>query len=262
MPRIPADFSTARILISNDDGIHSQGIKTLEECISDMGAKTWVVAPEFEQSAAGHSLTIHTPLRIHKYDDNHVSVFGTPTDCTVMGIQHIMRDNPPDLLVSGINHGKNTGDDVTYSGTIAAAIEATILGCPAVAFSQHFGEERGNIDWDIARKHIPKVLLALAGMELSPQTLINVNIPRVSDEPKGMIVVPQGHYEVTKDDLMECIDPRGKSYFWIKPPPVVNYHGIADDSSALADGYITITPLSLNLTSWNMLDNLHTRIQS
>ncbi|TNE32997.1 MAG: 5'/3'-nucleotidase SurE [Alphaproteobacteria bacterium] len=260
MPQIPSDLAKARIMISNDDGIHSQGIKVLEECIISLGSSHCVVAPESEQSAAGHSLTIHRPLRIQRYDDNHYSVYGTPTDCVVMGLQHVMKDAPPDLVVSGINHGKNAADDVTYSGTIAVAIEATLLGCPAIAFSQHIGGGHGDINWESAKTWVPKVLKKLAGFEIVENTLLNVNLPRGNTEPKGIIVVPQGHYEASGDDVIECMDPRGRKYFWIGPPQQTNHSGMDYDAAALESGYITITPLTLNLTHHKTLEALKEKI--
>ncbi|TVQ83216.1 MAG: 5'/3'-nucleotidase SurE [Micavibrio sp.] len=260
MPQIPRDFAAAHILISNDDGIHAQGIKVLEDCIDALGAQKRIVAPESEQSAAGHSLTIHRPLRIQVYDDTHYSVYGTPTDCIVMGIQHIMKDHPPDLVVSGINHGKNAGDDVTYSGTIAAAIEATLLGYPAIAFSQHIGGGHGDINWETARQWVPEILKKLAGFEMERNTLLNVNLPRPDMTPKGIALVQQGHYDPTTDDVIECIDPRGRKYFWIGPPPQNEHSGMDYDTGALSEGYITITPLTLNLTHHNMLKALKEKI--
>ena len=260
MPQIPSDISSARILVCNDDGIHAHGIKVLEECVSSLGADTTVVAPESEQSAAGHSLTIHRPLRTKHYDEKHHSVLGTPTDCIVVGIQDVMSDAKPDLVVSGINHGKNSGDDVTYSGTIAAAIEATLLGYPAVAFSQHIGYDQGDIDWSSSREYIPDVLKQLAGFELAPNTLINVNIPLWGTEPKGILVVPQGHDDTSGDDLVECMDPRGRKYYWIAPPKQQDRTGHEYDTSALEAGYITITPLTLNLTHPESLEALQEKL--
>lgn len=262
MPQIPRDFAKSHILISNDDGIHSQGIKALEDCIVSLGAARRVVAPESEQSAAGHSLTIHRPLRIHCYDERHYSVYGTPTDSVIMGIQHVMKDTPPDLVVSGINHGKNAGDDVTYSGTIAAAIEATLLGYPAIAFSQHIGRGHGDIDWESAKKWIPEVLKKLAGFDITKNTLLNVNLPLPDAEPRGIAIVPQGHYEATGDDVIECTDPRGRKYFWIGPPQQTSQAGLDCDAGALEAGYITVTPLTLNLTHHKTLDALKERFSS
>lgn len=262
MTQIPTDIASARVLISNDDGISSKGIQVLEDCVSSLGAKSIIVAPESEQSAAGHSLTIHRPLRVKKYDDTHFSILGTPTDCVVMGIQDIMKDNKPDLVVSGINHGKNAGDDVTYSGTIAVAIEAALMGYPSIAFSQHVGYDQGEIDWSLSREYIPDVLKKLQGFNIGTNALINVNIPLYGQEPKGIIVVPQGHYEPTGDDLIACMDPRGRQYFWIAPPKEQNQTGYTHDTSALEDGYITITPLTLNLTHWDVLDSLKEKLNT
>ena len=131
----PLDLKGARILIANDDGIHSAGIKLLETIARTLSDDVWVCAPETEQSGASHSLTIHRPLRAKKYDDRHYSVDGTPTDCVMLAMNHVLKDRRPDLVLSGINHGANIGDDVTYSGTIAAAMEATLLGLRAIAIS-------------------------------------------------------------------------------------------------------------------------------
>ena len=136
MLEFPKNLSEARVLISNDDSVHAEGIKVLEEIMTSITPNVWVVGPETQMSAAGHSLTIHSPLRIKEYDKRHYSVYGTPTDSVLVGVQRVMREFRPHLVVSGINHGQNTADDVTYSGTIAAAIEATLMGIPAIAFSQ------------------------------------------------------------------------------------------------------------------------------
>ena len=258
MLSFPKELSKARILISNDDGIHSQGIKVLEEIALGVTDNVWVVAPETEQSAAGHSLTIHRPLRMRTYDDRHISVFGTPTDSVLMAVKKVMEGRRPDLILSGINHGKNNGDDVTYSGTIAVAIEATLLGIPAIAFSQDHPENRqSSMDWDIAKKWIPKILSSLEGFEWEDNVLLNVNFPAVDPGADASIkVVPQGHFNTSEDDLIECIDPRGKPYFWIGPPPEVVGQDETTDIGAVADGHITITPLSLNLTHDKTLDKL------
>lgn len=259
MPKFPKDMASACIMISNDDGIHSHGIKILEETVLTVAKNIFVVAPENEQSAAGHSLTIHKPLRIKHYDDRHISVYGTPTDCVLMGVQKIMKDKRPDMVLSGVNHGQNSGDDVTYSGTIAAAIEATLLGFPAIAFSQQYDEGIGKPDWKIPGEWIPKILSKLAGSEIDKNVLLNVNFPALAAGvlPKGITVVPQGHGKPSEDDIIECMDPRGKPYFWIGPPtPRNSTEGNVTDNGALQEGWITITPLSLNLTHQPMLKTL------
>ncbi len=147
MPKFPDDLSNARILLSNDDSINAEGIKVLEEIISCITPNVWVVAPETQMSAASHSLTIHSPLRIRELDKRHYAVSGTPTDSVMLGIMQVMKDVRPDLVISGINHGQNAADDVTYSGTIAAAIEACLMGIPAIACSQDYDELGGKPDW-------------------------------------------------------------------------------------------------------------------
>lgn len=259
MLKFPDDITKARVLIANDDGIHSQGIKVLEEAMRSIAAEVWVVAPEHEQSATGHSLTIHEPLRIRMYDDNHVSVFGTPTDSVVVGVRKVMKDNPPDLIVSGINHGSNTADDITYSGTLAAAMEGTLLGIPSVAFSQENPEGMGEEDWNLPRQWIPEVLKKFQGMEWERNVYMNVNFP--VREVKGRTkckVVQQGRNKIIQDDLIECLDPRGRPYYWIGPTPERRSEDDQSDIEAMLQGYITITPLSLNMTHYETLERLET----
>lgn len=259
MLKFPANMATARVMLSNDDGIHSHGIRMLEEAVRSLTPDVFVVAPENEQSAAGHSLTIHQPLRIKKYDDRHISVYGTPTDCVLMGVQKIMKSGRPDMVLSGVNHGQNTGDDVTYSGTVAAAIEAALLGIPSIAFSQRYSEEAGKPDWSIPKAWIPRILQSVAGFEIERNALLNVNFPALPPgaQPKGLRVVAQGHGKPADDDIVECIDPRGRPYFWIGPPaPRDGIEGVDTDNGALNAGWITVTPLTLNLTHVAALERL------
>ncbi|MBI3440218.1 MAG: 5'/3'-nucleotidase SurE [Proteobacteria bacterium] len=250
MLKCPKKLSEARILISNDDGIHSDGIKVLEEIARSLSSHVWVVAPENQQSAAGHSLTIHMPLRIKEYDSHHVSVYGTPTDSVLVGIRKVMREFRPHLVLSGINHGQNTADDVTYSGTVAAAIEATLMGVPAFAFSQDISEENGwNPDWSVAREYLPLMLRAFEGREWEDNVLMSVNLPIKKARVKPEIRVrPQGHFSLEEQEMVNCIDPRGRPYFWVGAPPKRNELDQAIDVGSLKAGHVTITPLSLNLT--------------
>jgi 5'-nucleotidase len=217
-----------------------------------------VVAPENQQSAAGHSLTIHSPLRLKEYDARHYSVYGTPTDSVLAGVQKVMNDFRPHIVLSGINHGQNTADDVTYSGTIAAAIEAVLMGIPAVAFSQDYDESNGGRpDWTIARTYLPKILKALAGQEWDDYVVMNVNIPAKKQGLTPEIrVLPQGHYSMKDQEMVNCTDPRGKPYFWIGPPPKRDDLDQGYDVGALKVGHITVTPLSLNLTHHATLKKL------
>jgi len=260
MLKFPSDISKAKVLIVNDDGIHAEGIKVLEEIVRGITQHVWVVSPENQHSAAGHSLTLHMPLRIKKYDEYHISVMGTPTDATLMGVQRIMHDVKPDLVLSGVNHGQNTADDVTYSGTISAAMEAVLLEVPAIALSQALhdeGIENQRIDWSLARKFIPEVLRSLQGVEIDNNVVLSVNIPvkKVGVEPE-LRVLPQGHFSLKEQNMIECIDPRGKPYFWIGPPPKRDKEDEHIDVGSLSHGHVTITPLGLNLTHLPTLKKL------
>jgi 5'-nucleotidase len=249
MLKFPSKLSEARILISNDDSIHSDGIKVLEEIARSITPHVWVVAPENQQSAAGHSLTIHMPLRIKEYDKTHISVYGTPTDSVLVGVQKVMKEFHPHLVLSGINHGQNTADDVTYSGTVAGAIEATLMAVPAIAFSQDFDETGGKPDWNIAREYAPRIIRAFEGREWDDNVLMSVNFPvqKLGVKPE-IRVRPQGHYTMEDQEMVNCIDPRGRPYFWIGAPPKRNELDQTIDVGSLKAGHVTITPLSLNLT--------------
>jgi len=250
MLKIPTDFSKARILISNDDGIHSEGIKVLEEIVRKITPNVWVVAPENQHSAASHSLTIHMPLRIREYDKTHISVHGTPTDSVLVGVQKVMKDFHPHLILSGINHGQNTADDVTYSGTIAAAFEATLMCIPAIALSQDMGEANGSkADWSIAREYLPKILNAFEGIEWEDNVLMSVNFPaKKPDVIPEICIRPQGHYTMEDQEMINCIDPRGYPYFWVGAPPKRDELDQTIDVGSLKAGHVTITPLTLNMT--------------
>lgn len=256
MLEFPKKLSEARILIANDDSIHAEGIRVLEEIVLSITPHVWVVAPETQMSAAGHSLTIHMPLRVKEYDKRHYSVYGTPTDSVLMGVQKVMQGARPHLVISGINHGQNTADDVTYSGTIAAAIEATLMAIPAIACSQDF-DEQGKPDWSVARDYLPKILKAFEGKSWEHNVLMSVNfpIPQTGVTPE-IRVVPQGHYSMEKQEMVQSIDPRGRPYYWIGPPPVRDEQDQTLDMGALASGHVTITPLSLNLTHYPTLMEL------
>lgn len=257
MLKFPDKLSDARILISNDDSIHSDGIRALEDIALSLTPNVWVVAPENQQSAVGHSLTIHMPLRMKEYDARHFSVYGTPTDSVLVGVGKVMREFRPHLVLSGINHGQNTADDVTYSGTISAAIEATLMKIPSIAISQDYDENGGKPEWSIARQYLPGLLKSMQGMEWENNVVISVNLPiRKAGVTPEIRVVPQGHYSMEKQDMVDCVDPRGRPYFWIGAPPARDELDQAADVGSLKAGHITVTPLSLNMTHHPTLDNL------
>lgn len=247
----------ARILLSNDDGVHAPGIKLLERIARTLCQDVWIVAPDAEQSGAAHSVTLNRPLRIHQIEEKRFSVDGTPTDCMVLGILKIMKDYRPDLMLSGINNGSNFAEDVTYSGTVAAAMEATLLGIPAIALSQ--AHVNGKPNWHTAEVHAPQVIKKLLQLTWPKNVLININFPSVPhDEVKGVRVVRQGlRQEGLAEELREWHDPYGRPYYWLLGAlREENFNEKDTDISVIRDGWITVTPLHLDLTHYETLKKL------
>ncbi|MBA4117597.1 MAG: 5'/3'-nucleotidase SurE [Candidatus Puniceispirillum sp.] len=249
-----------RILISNDDGVHAPGIKVLENIAHTLTDDVWVVAPESEQSGAAHSLTLRRPLRIHKISPRRFAVDGTPTDCVMVAVSKIFEgDKKPTLMLSGINHGSNMGEDVTYSGTVAAAMEATLLGIPSVAFSQ-VTKPGQNVKWATAEHFAPLVLRDLLSVGWPKSVLMNVNFPNlVTSSVKGVRYVSQGLRNI-RDSLVEWKDPRGNTFFWIGGADRDDSPTEQDtDLEAIQQGYIAVTPLHLDLTHTHTLHTLQQR---
>jgi len=240
-----------KILISNDDGIGAPGIKVLEEIASKIAEEVIVVAPDSNMSGAGHSLTLKTPLRLTEYDSKHYSVNGTPTDSVVMALRHVMPEKP-DYVFSGINFDSNLAEDMTYSGTVSAAMEASLLGVPAIAFSQKINKD-GTANWDISRLYGPIVLkLILEKFTFPSNVLLNVNFPSGDvSGVKGIKITRQG-IRTIEDHVIKSIDPRGTPYFWIGPAEYRQKEDNSDietDLGAIHSGYVSITPISLDMTS-------------
>jgi 5'-nucleotidase len=249
------ELAKARILVTNDDGIGSPGIRLLEKIARDLSADVWVVAPEQEQSAASHSLTTRRPLRMSETAKQRYAVDGTPTDCVMLAVKHLLREHRPDLVLSGINGGGNVGEDLTYSGTVAAAMEATLLGIPAVALSQHFidGEP---IPWETAESFAPDVIRRLTQLPWPEHTLMNVNFPAAVPGAVGGVAVTSQGKRAIADNLTERFDPRGRPYYWIGP---VREDGIAEpgtDLAAINAHQVSVTPIYLNLTNVPVLASL------
>ncbi len=248
-----------RVLISNDDGVHAVGIRHLAEIARGLGGDVWVVAPETDRSGAGHSLTISDPVRVRQLDTRTYAVSGTPTDCVLAAVLEIMRRTPPDLVLSGINRGGNMGDDITYSGTVAAAMEGALLGIPSIALSQDT-DRTGATRWETAHRHGPLALQALAGEEWSPNSLINVNFPDLSpDEVKGLMVTFQGQRK-PGSFLDRREDPRGRPYYWIDTARTKAARAPGSDLAAVAAGFVSVTPLRLDLTDHDMRAALAARL--
>src|SRR5678816_888109 len=201
-----------RILLTNDDGINARGLDLLESVAQAFSEDIWVVAPTEEQSGAGHSLTLTEPVRLRKHDNRRFSVTGTPTDAVMLALAHIMKDSPPDLILSGINRGANLGEDVTYSGTVSAAMEGALAGVPSIALSQSYSREGmgDTVPFAAAEGWAERVLAPLLQFQMEPRTLINVNFPAMPpDEVKGIRVCRQGLRDYGRLRLVERQDPRG-----------------------------------------------------
>jgi 5'/3'-nucleotidase len=228
----------AILLVTNDDGVHAPGLAALRKALDDLG-EVYVLAPEREQSACGHALTLHRPLRVERLDERRLAVNGTPSDCVNLGVLGLL-PAPPVLVVSGINDGSNLGDDVTYSGTVSAAMEGTLLGVPSVAVSLASG---GDLEQAavVARLVVMRVLVS----GLPRKTLLNVNVP--AGTVRGIRLTRLGH-RVYAGKIVEQTDPRGRSHYWIGagPPEWENLEGT--DMGAVHDGYVAVTPLHLDLT--------------
>jgi 5'-nucleotidase len=239
-----------RILVTNDDGIHAAGLKALERIARELSDDVWIVAPETDQSGVSHSLTLSEPLRLREVADRHFAVKGTPTDCVIMGIKLVMADKPPDLVLSGVNRGQNVADDVTYSGTIAAAIEGTTLGVRSMALSQAYtAGDRSTVRYETAEAHAPALVRRLIEADLPRGTLLNLNFPAVAPEAvKGVKVTVQGTRAQEFLDVDKRMDGRGFPYYWpaFKRRPFDSVDGT--DLMALRDGYVSVTPLHLDLT--------------
>lgn len=247
MFQAPLDLASARILVTNDDGHFATGIEVLERVAQSLAPEVWVVAPESEQSGVSHSLTLRVPLRIRKRGERRRTVDGTPTDCVLLAINHILKGNRPTLCLSGINRGGNLGEDVTYSGTIAAAMEATLLGIPAIAMSQVI-RGQGPAKWETAEHHAPEVIRRLVQVSWPRNVLINVNFPDLPpDQVKGVMVVSQGRHKIG-DQLVESFDPRGVPYYWIGAMRQEDATRSGTDIAAVNEGWISVTPLFLDLT--------------
>jgi 5'-nucleotidase len=248
-----------RILLTNDDGVNAGGLKVLEQLARAFSDDLWVVAPAEEQSGAGHSLTLSRPIRLRKLGERRFCVTGTPTDSVMMAVGHLMRELKPDLVLSGVNRGANLADDVTYSGTVSAAMEGALAGVPAIALSQVYAREGmgDTVPFDAAIGWGERVLRPLIEAEFAPRTLVNVNFPALpADDVKGIRVCAQGFHDYGRARIDQRTDPRGYDYFWFGLRPMVQTPGQDTDIEAVADGYISITPLQLDLTHAASMDAL------
>jgi 5'/3'-nucleotidase len=242
-------MSAVPILITNDDGIGAEGLRVLEETLSGLGT-VWVVAPDREQSGQGHALTLNHPLRYERRAGRHFAVQGTPTDCIYLGVHQILETRPK-IVVSGINRGINMGDDLTYSGTVSAAFEATLMSVPAFAISQEIGE--GETSFEAAGRFARTLTREILERGLPPDTLLNVNVPR--ETPRGIRVTRQGK-RLYPGGVIKRTDPKGRAYYWIGGKPAEWENDPESDFASIADRFISVTPLHLDLTHHKVIDEV------
>lgn len=245
-----------RILLTNDDGIHAPGLTVLEAIAAQLSDDVWVCAPAEEQSGAGHSLTLHMPVRLVQHGERRFAVTGTPTDAVNLALKKLFTDGRgPDLVISGVNGGENLGDDVTYSGTISAAVEAALAGIPAVAMSQAMRDQGHG--FAAAEAWAGKALAPLLDLQMAKRTLVNVNFPALpADQVKGIRVVRQGFHDYARGSLVEAVDPRGRPYFWFGLDDIEHTLDHGTDLEAVSEGYVAVTPLQLDLTHHAALGQL------
>jgi len=250
-----------RILVTNDDGIHAEGLDVCEKIARSLSDDVWVIAPEYDQSGVAHSLSLNDPLRLRQVEERRFAVRGTPTDCIIMGARHVLNGKGPDLVLSGVNRGRNAGEDVIYSGTIAGAMEGTVLGIPSVALSQSYKSRSGQAPyWDTSLRFAPDIIRRVLKQGLPHDVLMNVNFPDCPpDAVKGIRVTSQGRRRQERLHIDQRHDGRGNPYYWIAyvrqafaPAPY------GTDLAALDDHCVAVTPLRLDMTDEPTLERLAT----
>jgi len=250
-----------RILLTNDDGINAPGLNVLERIARRLSDDVWICAPAEEQSGAGHSLTLNRPVRLQQHAERRFSVTGTPTDSITIGLRKVL-PGAPDLILSGVNRGANLGDDVTYSGTVSAAMEGTLAGIRSIALSQVYAKEgKGNdVSFAAAEAWGERVIRPLLDAPFAERTLVNVNFPALAPEAvRGVRVVRQGFHDYARGSVVEGRDPRGFAYYWFGLHGIEHTPGHETDLEAIADGFISVTPLHLDLTHERSLAELGSR---
>jgi 5'-nucleotidase len=247
-----------RILVTNDDGIEAPGLDVLEHIASQVSKDVWVVAPEADQSGASHSLTLAEPLRMRNLGKRHYAVKGTPTDCVIMGVRFLLKDKPPDLVLSGVNRGQNLADDVNYSGTVAGAIEGSLLGVPSIALSLAIGNyETGKPIWDTPMRHGGELLRKLLKAGWPEGVVLNVNFPNCQPGAvKGVAVTTQGQRTPDFLRIDDRLDTRGKPYYWVGIERRKAKQPRGTDLWAVQSRRISVMPLQLDFTDEGALETL------
>ncbi len=253
-----------RILLTNDDGIRAPGLEVLEGIARQFTDDIWICAPDEEQSGMGHALTLTRPVRLRKHGERRFSVTGTPTDAVTMGLRKVM-DAQPDVILSGVNRGANLADDITYSGTVSAAIEGALAGVRSIALSQVYSKEGlgEDVPFAPAIEWGAKVLAPLLDTPLPKRTLVNVNFPPIPpSDIKGIRAVRQGFHDYSRGTVVEGRDPRGFHYYWFGLEAIEHTLDHGTDLEAIDEGYVSVTPLQLDLTHHASLGALADRYTS
>ena len=248
-----------RIMVTNDDGIHAEGLDVCEKIAREITDDVWVIAPEYDQSGVAHSLSLNDPLRLRQVAERRFAVRGTPTDCVIMGAHHVLGGKNPDLVLSGVNRGRNVGEDVIYSGTVAGALEGTVIGVPSLALSQATSARTGRSPyWDTSLRFAPDIIRRVIAEGIPHDVLVNVNFPDCPpDEVKGISVTGQGRRRQERLQIEQRKDGRGNPYYWIA---YVRHAFVkaeqGTDLAALEDRRISVTPLRLDMTDERYMSKL------
>lgn len=251
MLKLPFDLKKARILVTNDDGIHAPGLKVLERIAKSLSPDVWVIAPESEHSGASHSLTLRRPLQINKISARKFAVSGTPSDCTLIAVNHIIKDRRPDIVLSGVNRGANLGEDVLYSGTVAAAMEGAMLGIPAIAFSQVRVKDK--LHWETAAAFAPEVIRKLTSLAWPKGVLMSVNFPGVAPKDVTGIQVGRQGRRMSHVEVVHARDPFEREVTWIGDFPTDEPEHHETDLGIVLTKAVSVTPLHFDLTHGAML---------
>jgi len=240
-----------RILVTNDDGIHSEGLDVCAEIARTLSEDVWIVAPEQDQSGVAHSLSLNDPLRLRQIGDRRYAVRGTPTDCVIMGVRHVLDGKQVDLVLSGVNRGRNVGEDVIYSGTVAGAMEGALLGIPSLALSQSYKSRSGKPPfWETGLRYAPDIIRGVLDNGVRKDVLVNINFPDCApEEVKGVAVTPLGRRRQERLHIDKRLDGRNNPYYWIAYSHQLKIepeHGT--DVAAIEDRHIAVTPLKIDIT--------------
>lgn len=241
-------FPFSRILLTNDDGIDAPGMVALEKVARQLAEDIWIVAPTHDQSGTSHSISLHDPLRVTRLDERRFAVSGTPGDCVAIGVQYLMIGTPPDLILSGINRGANLGTETVFSGTVGAAMTGMLLRIPSIALSQAF-TDRTAVKWETSCALAPDVIRCFADLNWSTEACLNVNFPDcTSDQAGPLILTRQGRGLLEGIDVISHDDPRDLDYHWLKLLRTTRSDLVETETSALAAGHISVTPLCFERT--------------